>query len=230
MKIKTIGVMGAIPEETAKIVQALCKPRVEHYAGADYHMGHRGRRRLVVCCGGGGKGNAAATAQALISHFGVDALVFTGIAGNMSTEIGVGDMVVGREVCYHDTDPETPGLNVLYSADPLLVDAMAEGCRLTDTRYLVGRVATGDQFVGNPETKRKIKEKWRPHCVEMEGAAMGHVAARNGVPFVVLRAMSDNSEATAAELGGDDFDLEPFVTASAAATLAGIDALESLDI
>ena len=71
-----------------------------------------------------------------------------------------------------------------------LFDCMAEA----GVKALVGKIATGDLFVGDSETKAAIEAKCAPDCVEMEGAAVSQIAAKNGVPCVILRAMSDNAD------------------------------------
>ena len=43
-------------------------------------------------------------------------------------------------------------------------------------------------------TKAAIEAKCAPDCVEMEGAAVSQIAAKNDVPCVILRAMSDNAD------------------------------------
>ena len=48
--------------------------------------------------------------------------------------------------------------------------------------------------MGDSETKAAIEAKCAPDCVEMEGAAVRQLAAKNGVPCVILRAMSDNAD------------------------------------
>jgi adenosylhomocysteine nucleosidase len=226
---KTIGVIGAMPEEVDLISAAIDGYGSEVYAGVRYHRGSRAGRRLVVCCGGMGKVNAASTTQVLITKFGADAIFFCGVAGNMSREIGIGDVVISREVCHHDADErmmsQSAPHTALYPADPLLRDAAERGCRHTGTRYIAGRIATGDQFVGDAETKRMIAEKCRPDCVEMEGAGVGQVAMRNGIPFVIIRAMSDNAADSIESLGAETFDISAYVRTSSAILLAAIDAL-----
>ena len=49
-------------------------------------------------------------------------------------------------------------------------------------------------------TKKAIEDKCQPDCVEMEGAAVSQVTARNGVPCVILRAMSDNADESGYEV------------------------------
>ena len=231
--MKSLGIMGAMPEEVDLIMNALEEKTVEVYAGVDYHIGKRGHTRLVVCCGGMGKANAASTAQVLITKFGVDGIIFSGIAGNMSSEIGIGDVVVGKELVYHDGEDDmfsqSAPFTAKYAADPLFVDAAVQACRVAGVRFLVGRIATGDQFVGDPAVKRAIQEKCDPACVEMEGAAVGQVAMRNKVPFVVLRAMSDNSDEGIDDLKAEGrFDIGEYVKTASAIVVAAVDALAAM--
>ena len=124
---------------------------------------------------------------------------------------------------------QTAPFPAMYTADPMLVDAAVQACALTGTKCIVGRVATGDQFVGDPETKKAIQLKCNPDCVEMEGAALGQVAMRNGVPFVIIRAMSDNSDVSVEELGAEHFDASEYVKTSSAILIATIEALKTLE-
>ena len=76
----------------------------------------------------------------------------------------------------------------------------------------MGRIATGDRFVGDTETKKKIEAACHPDCVEMEGAAVSQIAAKNGVPCVILRAMSDNADEDGYEvLVVRDFSIKEYV-------------------
>ena len=61
-------------------------------------------------------------------------------------------------------------------------------------RALRGRIATGDQFIADSAVKADIVARTAPACVEMEGGAIAHTAASNGVPFVVIRSISDNAD------------------------------------
>jgi adenosylhomocysteine nucleosidase len=59
---------------------------------------------------------------------------------------------------------------------------------------LIGTVASGDQFIASRERKNFIRDSFDAVCCEMEGAAVGHVCYVNGVPFAVLRAISDSAD------------------------------------
>lgn len=227
--MKKIGIIGALIEEVEQITGALTSVKSEEYAGVIFHSGYRSGIHVVVCCAGMGKTNAAATTQALITKFNVNAVIFSGIAGNMSSEIGIGDVVIGKELCYHDADDrmisQSSPHTALYTADPLLVDAIEQGCLLVGVKYIIGKIATGDQFVGDPELKRSIQKKCGPDCVEMEGAAVAQVSMRNKIPFVVIRTMSDNSDESIESLGAETFEISEYVTTASAVVVAALDSI-----
>ena len=192
------GIMGAMPDEVDQLCAKLENVTVEPYGGVDYHKGTLAGKQVVVCCAGMGKANAAATTQVLITKFGAEKIIFSGIAGNMTSKIGIGDVVIGKTVLYHDAQLDmicqNPPFLKEYTGDPELIAAAEKACAKAGVKALVGKIATGDLFVGDSETKAAIEAKCAPDCVEMEGAAVSQIAAKNGVPCVILRAMSDNAD------------------------------------
>ena len=67
-----------------------------------------------------------------------------------------------------------------------------------------GKVLSGDQFIGTEEAKNFLKKEFAGDCAEMEGAAIAHTASLNGVPFIVIRAISDKAD------GGAEMDYPTF--------------------
>ena len=198
---KIIGLMGAMREEIALLCERMTDKGEETVAGVTFYTGLLQGRRVALCCAGIGKVNAACAAQLLIARFGAKALVFSGIAGNMTDKIGVGDVVIGGTLVYHDA---------------VLVAAAEQACTDAGVKYIVGKIATGDTFVGDSATKNAIAADCAPDCVEMEGAAVAHVAAKYGVPCVVLRAMSDNADEEAYDtLVVKEFDITEYCTTAA---------------
>ena len=171
-----IGIMGAMPDEVDQLCAKLENVTVEPYGGVEYYKGTLAGKQVVVCCAGMGKANAAATTQVLITRFGAEKIIFSGIAGNMTSKIGIGDVVIGKTVLYHDAQLDmicqNPPYLKEYSGDPALIAAAEAACTACGVQSLTGKIATGDLFVGDSETK----------------------AAKNGVPCVILRAMSDNAD------------------------------------
>ena len=211
-----IGIMGAMPDEVDQLCAKLTDVTKETYGGVEYHTGTLAGRCCVVCCAGMGKANAAATTQVLITKYSAEKIVFSGIAGNMTSKVTIGDVVIGKTVVYHDAELsmlcQNPPYLKEYAGDPAMVAAAEAACADAGVHCLVGRIATGDRFVGDTATKNAIAAQCAPDCVEMEGAAVSQIAAKNGVPCVVLRAMSDDAdEAGRKKLVGTTFSIAGYV-------------------
>ena len=202
-----LGIIGAMDVEVATLKEKMEQVTAKHHAKSVYYEGLlEGTPAVVVQCGVG-KVNAAMCAQILCSVYGVTHIVNTGIAGSLCAELDIGDLVVSNDAMYHDFDcvhfgyemGRVPGMDVVaFPADEKLAamafDA-AESVNHGHTR--MGRVASGDLFVATKIAKEAIIAKTGALCTEMEGAAIAHTAYRNGVPFVILRAISDKADDSA---------------------------------
>ena len=208
--MKKLGIIGAMEVEIKIILDALkAEGNVKEtkVGGTVYYEGAIGSKQIVLARSGVGKVNAALCAQRMILQFGADFIVNSGIAGAIGKGLGVLDVVVSSDAVYHDVDASAWGYKVgqipqmdMYSfeADKKMVEAIqalfpalpeAKGHKLA-----VGRVASGDQFVADKELKARIVQNVNPLCVEMEGAAVAHACALCGVPFVIIRTLSDMAD------------------------------------
>ena len=202
-----LGIIGALDVEVAALKEKMENVTSGKMAGMDFWEGKlEGLPAVVVQCGVG-KVNAALCSQILCTCYGVTHLVNTGIAGSLCAQLDIGDLVVSLDAMYHDFDchsfhyplGQVPGMDVLaFPADETLVGyafGAAEAVNPGHTR--IGRIASGDQFVNKKEKKEQIVNVTHALCTEMEGAAIAHTAYRNGVPFVILRAISDKADDSA---------------------------------
>ena len=202
-----LGIIGAMDVEVATLKGAMENLTVTTRAGMEFYDGIlEGLPTVVVQCGVG-KINAAMCTQILCDCFGVSHVLNTGIAGSLLAELDIGDLVVSEDAIHHDFDlrfwgrpiGQVPGMDVTaFPADETmkaLAFAAAEGINPGHTR--IGRVASGDQFICSKEQKEKIIADTAGICAEMEGASIAHTAYRNGVPFVILRAISDKADDSA---------------------------------
>jgi adenosylhomocysteine nucleosidase len=197
-----IAILGAMPEEIVALVSALNERSESLAGGFGIHAGElEGKPVLVVRCGIG-KVNAAAVAQLLVLRQ-PRALIFTGVAGAVDPGLQVGDIVVASDALQHDVDVTAlgyepglvPGEPLSWSSDPHLVElAVSSAAELTDVRVVTGRVVSGDQFVADRRRKASLQKRFGASCVEMEGAAVAQVCSRAGVPFVIIRSISDSAD------------------------------------
>ena len=201
-----LGIIGAMEQEVETLLGLLENKKSAVRAGSTYYEGVMDGLDVVVVQCGIGKVNAALCVQVLCDCYGVTHVVNTGIAGSLSADLDIADLVISKDAMYHDVDcvhfgytmGQMPGMPVTYVADEKLVElayAAAESVNPGHTR--IGRVASGDQFVAVKELKDKIIEVTGGLCTEMEGAAIAHTAYRNGVPFAILRAISDKADDSA---------------------------------
>ena len=202
-----LGIIGAMREEVETLVEKLSEVRQQSHAWSTYYEGKLEGLDVVVVQCGVGKVNAAMCAQILCSVYGVTHLVNTGIAGSLNAQLDIGDLVVSRDAMYHDFDcnafgypaGKVPGMDVIaFPADEKLMEqafAAAEAVNPGHTK--IGRVASGDQFVASKALKEKIITVTQALCTEMEGAAIAQTAYRNGIPYVILRAISDKADDSA---------------------------------
>ena len=205
--MEKLGIIGAMDVEVAALKDKMERKTVHTIAGSDYCEGRlEGMEAVVVQCGVG-KVNAALCAQVLCSCFGVTHIVNTGIAGSLNAKLDIGDFVISRDAVYHDMDAtnfgypmcQVPGLSVLsFPADADLMTLAMEAAQSANPGHAcIGRVATGDQFVADKVLKETIIANTGADCTEMEGAAIAHTAWKNGVPFVIIRAISDKADDSA---------------------------------
>lgn len=204
--MKKIGIIGAMQEEVETLLCAMTDKKEADRAGSRFYEGNlQGKEVVVVQCGVG-KVNAALCVQIMCDCYGVDAVVNTGIAGSLSSDLDIGDLVVSENAMYHDFtctvfgyEPgQVPGMPKTFAADPKLIEfAVAAAEQINPGHTRIGTVASGDQFVCEKVQKSHIIEVTGALCTEMEGAAIAHAAYRNGVPFVIIRAVSDKADDTA---------------------------------
>jgi adenosylhomocysteine nucleosidase len=207
------GIIGAMTQEIERLTEDLVDAEAREVMGFTFHAGRLDGRDVIVTRCGIGKVNAAMCTVALLSQ-GVERVIFTGVAGGVHPDLAVGDIVVSTDLVQHDVDVTAlnyevglvPGERLAWEADPALRDlALAAARDVSGVRVVAGRVASGDQFVASSERVAWLRETFGAACAEMEGAAVAQVATRWGVPFVVLRSMSDTAD------GGADVDYPTFM-------------------
>lgn len=201
-----LGIIGAMDVEVAALKEKMEHMTVTRRAGMEFYDGIlEGLPAVVVQCGVG-KVNAALCVQILCDCFAVTAVVNTGIAGSLCNDLDIGDLVVSRDAMYHDVDVQVfsypigqvPGMPEAYPADEaLMAYAFAAAESVNPGHTKIGRVASGDQFICRKEQKDAIIANTKAVCTEMEGTSIAHAAYRNGVPFVILRAISDKADDSA---------------------------------
>jgi adenosylhomocysteine nucleosidase len=199
------AIVSAMHEELSAVLALLPDERKQAAAGRDFWVGHLHGQEVVAVLSRVGKVAAATTATALIERFGVERIVFTGVAGGIAPGVNRGDVVVADGFLQHDLDasPLFPRYEVpLYGTDRFATDAAltqqlaaAVAQALHGTRVHRGLVVSGDRFVASAAESQALQQALpEALAVEMEGAAFAQVCHDYGVPFAAVRTVSDRAD------------------------------------
>ena len=224
MQEKIIGIMGAMPEEIDSVVQLLEGVEQSTAARRVYFTGHINGIKTVVVISGWGKVAAAATVSTLIHKFGITELIFTGVAGALSEDLQIGDIVIGNRLLQHDMDArpfipryEIPLLKKTFfecfpsqlsiataavqnllennNLHSLIAEETLLEFNIISPKLYIGDIASGDQFFSDVKRKQQLLQDLPGIlCVEMEGAAVAQVCYENQIPFTIIRTISDAAD------------------------------------
>jgi len=215
-----LGIMGAMPEEMDKIIAAINNKEIVERGSRIYYRGELYGQDVVAVFSRWGKVAAATTATNMILDFNVDRIIFTGVAGAVSPELNVGDIVIGQRLYQHDMDArplmrrfEIPLTGkTSYETPQQNVDTMAQAVHnflkndkefrkllanqhISSPKMLTGDIASGDLFISSTAMKHAlIKNLPSVVCAEMEGAAVAQVCDDYGIPLIVVRVISDTAD------------------------------------
>ena len=205
-----IAIMGAMREEIDPILETVGTYTTNEYAGNVFYECTYGGHELVIAYSKIGKVFSAITASVMIERFHAEKLLFSGVAGGISKELKIGDLIMASALCQHDVDISAfghpygfiPEGSVMIETDSDLRSLAAEVAVDMEIELYEGIIATGDQFVASSERKEWIEKTFNADALEMEGASVACVCHNFGIPFFVLRAISDSADGEA----GVDFD------------------------
>jgi adenosylhomocysteine nucleosidase len=202
-----LGIIGAMEQEVETLLAQMEDKKAAVRAGSTFYEGKLAGLDVVVVQCGIGKVNAALCVQILCDCYGITHAVNTGIAGSLCNELDIGDLVVSQDAMYHDFNcvpfgypmGKVPGMDVVaFPADEMMISLATQAAESVHPGHIrQGRVASGDQFVADKALKDAIIANTQGLCTEMEGAAIAQTAYRNGIPFVILRAISDKADNSA---------------------------------
>lgn len=214
-----IGILGAMDTEVRTLIAALENKKEETIATMTFARGTLSGKDVVVCKCGIGKVCAAMCAEIMALRYGVSHIINTGVAGAIDKRLHVADTVIAQTLVQWDVDTSALGDPIGYLSqlcqiempcDSELVNKAKALMEEKNIPHLLGTVATGDRFVAKEEEKRFLREQFHATACEMEGGAMAQAATMNGIPFLVLRAISDTADE------GASMDYPTFVEKAAA--------------
>jgi adenosylhomocysteine nucleosidase len=196
-----IAIIGAMEEEVALLREKISNPEQQTIAGCEFTTGSMDGAEVILLRSGIGKVNAAMSTTILLDRFKPDYVINTGSAGGFHPDLNVGDVVISSEVRHHDVDVtafgyeygQVPQLPAAFEANSELVEIAETAAKeIGSVQVVKGLIATGDSFMNDPKRVDAIRDKFLDlQAVEMEAAAIAQVSYQFGIPFVIIRSLSD---------------------------------------
>lgn len=239
-----IGIMSAMREEIQALLPLLENMQHDTKGKRDYYTGTLFGKEVVLVFSRWGKVASATTATQLINDFDVEELIFTGVAGAISPDLNIGDIVIGKQLVQHDMNAsplypifEIPLLHTtFFETNPtkrkqllhasqsfikkytdLISEKEASNLNIVNPKVVVGDIASGDQFISTTSQVHFISTHLESViCVEMEGASVAQVCYEYDIPFSIMRVISDKANSDA------HIDFPLFVTQIASKYALGI--------
>lgn len=193
-----IGIIIAMEEELNELLPYLKERNEYKIFDLSFYEGKICEKDVILVLCGIGKVNAARGTQILIDNIGVEYIINIGVAAGINANLKIGDIVIGTSLVQHDFDithfghPKgyITGVGQYINADKYLIN-LFKNSKTDDVITKEGVIASGDIFLTDTKMAEKIKEKFNALCVEMEGASIAQTCYLSGIPFIVIRSISD---------------------------------------
>jgi len=216
-----IGIISAMQEEMQTLLENLQESTTSVKGMRTYYKGTLFNRKVVLVFSRWGKVASTTTATQLINAYDIDEILFTGVAGSISKNLNIGDVVLGKHLFQHDMDArplfdkfEVPLLGKtyfktsvshrekLYKATQNFINSYTEkidsrkakSFHILSPKVIISDIASGDQFISEDPIANKLNHDLPTvSCVEMEGAAVAQVCFEYDIPFSIIRIISDKA-------------------------------------
>ncbi len=191
-----LGIVCAMEREIREVLKHCTNVHTEQKYNKTFHRGVLNNTEVVAVQSGIGKVTAAITTAILCESYHPDYVINVGIAGGLTEDLGVLDCVLAQKIDQWDYDSRALG-------DPRGYDLSERTCYASEIlnkkmysaipEARIGAMVSGDAFVSTEEQKNVIAEFF-PEAIacDMEGAAIALSAREHGVPFAILRTISDS--------------------------------------
>ena len=195
-----IGIIVAMKNEFELMLKLMSDSQIKQIGHLTFAVGNINRKPAVLMQCGMGKVCAAIAAREMIEQFHPQYIINTGLAGGLDTKLSVMDIVVGKDVVYHDVWcgegnewGQVQGLPRFFDADRDLY-GKAMSLKVEGLSLKGGLQISGDRFI-NAEDVPGLRSMYpEALAVDMESGALAQTCFRYGVPFISFRIISDGCD------------------------------------
>ena len=196
-----LGIIVAMKKEFSLLEKEFLLDKKETIGMVDFYIGTIKDEDVVIGISGVGKVNAAICTQLLITKYKVDVILNYGIAGALSKELDIGDIIIATGILQHDFDTTELGeqkgwvenlkTNILEPTENINKELFLMNFTDEDT-VVLGKIVSGDKFISKVEDRNLLRKEFLAVACDMECGAIAQVCLQNEIPFAVVKSISDN--------------------------------------
>lgn len=210
-----ILIQGAMQIETEYLINHLYNPHFKNINGYDFYEGTMKNKYVVVSTTRVGSINSAVATIIGINEFSPQLVINQGVAGGHSTDVHVGDIVLGESVVnmnsyISDELDEFAGIHPekwrlvtfkdgddvknekIFATNDLIIYFNNILYQKLNQRIHVGTIVSGDGWNQEADRIKWFIEKVNSKCEDMESYATYKVCMDNNVPVIGIRIVSNN--------------------------------------
>ncbi|MDE6410859.1 MAG: 5'-methylthioadenosine/adenosylhomocysteine nucleosidase [Muribaculaceae bacterium] len=190
-----IAILAAMDKELNLLLSIMPGYEKIEIEGRTYYKGSIGKNEIIAGKCGIGKVNAALNTYRLIQAVAPDLVINSGVAGGASSRIHIGDVLIADRVAYHDVwcGPGTEyGAADGFPQYFIPSNEIVNRCKENEAEAVFGLICSGDKFISKGEEVKEIRSHFPDVlAVDMESASIAQACEMCGVPFLIVRVMSD---------------------------------------
>jgi adenosylhomocysteine nucleosidase len=188
-----IGLIAAMPEEIRPLLRLVGKYRREKIGGFEAYRFTYGEEKILLVKSGMGLDNAAAATNILIKEAKPCIIINFGFCGAVKPGPEVGDIMMAQRILLSRETLFSPQSGIVEEDAKLLSRSLADALNGRNFSVYSGAFVTTAEIRNKVEMARLIPA-WAPNPVlEMETAAVAKATAKEGVPLLAVRGVSDDA-------------------------------------
>ncbi len=196
-----VALFAALRLEVQRFLRRLDVRERTRPGGFPVTLGEYRGRPLLVCHTGIGQ-RAAEAADMVLGRYRPEVVLSVGLAGALSPERAVGDLVFCERVYRAEPESETGMAAEPMLSDLLLLEAARRAASGRGLSAGTGSSLTTSYLVAERQQKALLRQATGMDVVEMESYWVGSAALEHRLPFLAVRVMSDGAGDSVPDIPG----------------------------
>ena len=196
-----IGIIGAMDQELSKFTELVEDKKETTYLNFKFIEGKVKDKKVIIAQTGIGRTASAMATTLLLEKFDIKYLINVGSCGGVDFKDRIGDIILGEKIYYGDVDltafnyeyGQMSGCEPYFTCDDDLINEFIH--KNQNENIKKGNLLTFDQFVNDSDYLFDIIDRHFANIdfksVDMEIAAIAHVASIYKKPILAIKAISD---------------------------------------